>query len=260
MANFPGSPQNDQLIEVNGDTYIYASADGAWYKYQPIGANLVTTDTANIVSTVSSTSSTTGALKVAGGAGIAGNVYAGAVYTNSYFYANGSALSGGVGFTGSSGAGFTGSAGSSGFTGSAGAAGFVGSQGAIGFTGSAGSDIILTGTTTNATETEIFINGVANSRITVANNKSTLYEISIVSRRTDSGTESAAWNLKTLAQNNGGTVTDIGDIYEIIIADTDGNLAVDARADSASQTMRVYVTGNVGKTYSWKASVSSTEV
>ena len=44
-----------------------------------------------------------GALQVAGGAGIAGNVYAGAVYTNSLFYANGSAFVSGVTIGGSSG-------------------------------------------------------------------------------------------------------------------------------------------------------------
>lgn len=141
MANFPGSPQNAQLVEVNGVTYRYNSALAAWFKYQPTTANVVTTDTANIVSTITSTSTTTGALKVAGGAGIAGNVFAGAVYTNNLFYANGTTFSGGTGFTGSAGTGFTGSSGTAGFTGSAGTngtAGFTGSAGA-GFTGSAGS-------------------------------------------------------------------------------------------------------------------------
>lgn len=152
-----------------------------------------------------------------------------------------------------------------GYTGSSTGAsnGYTGSAGVIGYTGSAGtntSGTILTGETTNNTETEIFINGVSNSRIPVALNKAVLYEISIVGRRTDVPNEVAAWSLKAVAENVNGTVTDIGDVYELVIVDTDGNLSVDARSDSASQTMRIYVTGNVGKAYSWKASVTSVEI
>ena len=44
--------------------------------------------------TTTSTSTTTGALQVKGGAGIVGNVVAGAVYTNSFLYANGQAYAG----------------------------------------------------------------------------------------------------------------------------------------------------------------------
>ena len=126
-------------ISVNGIIYTYDQTNNSWTKTST-SANVVTTDTANITSNTTSTSTTTGALKVAGGVGVTGNVYAGAVYTDSYFYANGSVLSGGVGYTGSTGSGYTGSrgySGSVGFVGSTGV-GFVGSQGIIGYTGSAG--------------------------------------------------------------------------------------------------------------------------
>jgi hypothetical protein len=137
--SFPGTPRNNQLVAVNGIIYIYNQTDDAWTKYGTTSANLITTDTANITSNTSSIGTTTGALQVAGGLGVQGNVFAGAVYTDSYFYANGAALSGGVGFTGSSGTGFTGSAGAAGavgFTGSAGTGG--GGGGGTGYTGSAG--------------------------------------------------------------------------------------------------------------------------
>lgn len=114
--SFPSSATHNQLITVNGIVYIYSSANNTWTKYSQTHANIITTDTANIISTTSSTSTTTGALKVAGGAGIQGNVFAEAVYTNSYFYANGTALSGTIGFTGSAVTGFSGS---TGYTGSA---------------------------------------------------------------------------------------------------------------------------------------------
>jgi hypothetical protein len=51
----------------------------------------------NITSTLQSTSTTTGALKVAGGAGIAGNVYLGNIFSNQYYWANGSPFSSGGG-------------------------------------------------------------------------------------------------------------------------------------------------------------------
>lgn len=64
-------------------------------------AGSIDTSTANRITTsntTASTSTTTGALIVAGGAGIAGNINAGAIYTNSIFYSNGSPyISGGGG-------------------------------------------------------------------------------------------------------------------------------------------------------------------
>lgn len=96
-------------------------------------------DTANIVLTTASTSTTTGALTVAGGAGVAGNVYVGAVYTDSYFYANGTPFS---------------TAGALGYTGSAGAQGLIGYTGSAG-TGGSGSGSVL-GTLASGTVTNTF--------------------------------------------------------------------------------------------------------
>ena len=118
---FPSSPTQGHIAIVNGIRYTYNATLNAWFRTAPTSANVITTDTANVVSNTSSTSTTTGALRVAGGVGIVGNVYAG-----NFFYANGAALSSGsgsVGYTGSTGSGYTGSTGSLGYTGSAGAAG-----------------------------------------------------------------------------------------------------------------------------------------
>jgi len=64
---FPTSPVNNQQATVNGITYTYNSTDSAWYR---TGTIL----TANITSNMASTSTTTGALQVAGGVGIVGNI------------------------------------------------------------------------------------------------------------------------------------------------------------------------------------------
>ena len=125
---FPLSPSNGQVTAVNGIVYTYDLANEAWYRSGATSANLITTDTANVTSNTSSVSTSTGALRVGGGAGIAGNLWAGNVYSTNYFYANGAAFTGGtgaVGYTGSAGVGYVGST------------GYTGSQG-VGYTGSAG--------------------------------------------------------------------------------------------------------------------------
>ena len=66
---FPSSPANGQIAVVNNIAYVYNATLVAWFRNTLTSANVITTDTANIVSTISSTSTTTGALKVAGSAG-----------------------------------------------------------------------------------------------------------------------------------------------------------------------------------------------
>ncbi len=56
-----------------------------------------TTASMQITNSTASTSTSTGALKVSGGLGVAGNVNAGSVYADNYFYANGTVLSTGGG-------------------------------------------------------------------------------------------------------------------------------------------------------------------
>jgi hypothetical protein len=152
--SFPTSPIDGQIVIVNNVSYTYDSANELWYRNGQTSANVVVTDTANIVATTASTSTTTGALRVAGGIGVVGNIYAG-----NFFYANGAAVSsaGGVGYTGSAGAGSTGYTGSAGTAGSAGSVGYTGSsgsQGSTGYTGSASTAVGYTGSRgTNATNT-----------------------------------------------------------------------------------------------------------
>jgi hypothetical protein len=79
--SFPGSPSNGQIATVNNITYVYSSASNTWTKSA--------TGQVTIGNTNTSTSITTGALIVAGGAGIAGNVFAGSIYTDNLKFANG---------------------------------------------------------------------------------------------------------------------------------------------------------------------------
>jgi hypothetical protein len=118
---------------------------------------------------------------------------------------------------------------------------------------------VLHGTTTNATETEILTVG-AGTRMPVNTNTTVLYDIHIVARRTDATGESAAWELEGCADNFSGTVADVGDVYEIVVAQDDVTWDVDARADDTNNSINLYVTGAANKTIRWTAVVKTIEV
>ena len=117
---------------------------------------------------------------------------------------------------------------------------------------------VLHGTTTDATETEILT--TASTRIPVSTNTTLFYEISIVARRTDATGESGSWHLKGCVDNFSDTVADVGNVYEIAVAQDDVSLAVDARADDTNNSINIYVTGAASKTIRWTAIVKTTEV
>lgn len=118
----------------------------------------------------------------------------------------------------------------------------------------------LTGTTNNSTETEIFIGGVSNSRIAVPLNKTIYYTADVVCRRTDTTGDHAAFYIKGVATNVAGTVTDVGLVYEVVVARTDAGFAVDFRADDTNNSVGMYVTGTTGKTLLWNCALTVLEV
>jgi len=118
---------------------------------------------------------------------------------------------------------------------------------------------ILTGTTTNATETEIFVGGVSNSRVPVAADSTIMYSVDIAARRTDSDGVGAGYHFKGVIDNNSGTVADVGTLYEIIIAEDNVALSADVGADATNDTIYVKVTGIAGHTYRWVAMLTTTE-
>jgi hypothetical protein len=117
---------------------------------------------------------------------------------------------------------------------------------------------VLYGTTTNATETEILIDG--STRIPVPTDTTIFYEVSIVARRTDATGESASWHLMGCADNFSNTVANVGNVYEVAVAQDDVAWAVDVRADNTNDAINVFVTGAASKTIRWTASIKTTEV
>ncbi len=118
---------------------------------------------------------------------------------------------------------------------------------------------ILRGTTTGNTEAELYLD-TANTRIPVRANTTIFYSADIVGRRTDVTGESAGYEIKGVVDNFAGTVSDVGSLYELVVAEDDANLSVDARADDTNNTINFYVTGSTGKTIRWTALVRTTEV
>jgi hypothetical protein len=117
---------------------------------------------------------------------------------------------------------------------------------------------VLYGTTTNATEAEILIGG--STRIPVPTNTTLFYEVSIVARRTDATGESASWHLMGCADNFSNTVANVGNVYEVAVAQDDIAWVVDVRADNTNDAINVFVTGAASKTVRWTAIVKTTEV
>jgi len=118
---------------------------------------------------------------------------------------------------------------------------------------------ILRGTTTGNTEAELYLD-TANTRIPVRANTTIFYSADIVGRRTDVTGESAGYEIKGVVDNFAGTVSDVGSLYELVVAEDDAGLSVDARADDTNNTINFYVTGSTGKTIRWTALVRTTEV
>lgn len=121
-------------------------------------------------------------------------------------------------------------------------------------------EYVLFGNTTDATETELFIGGVANTRVPVAANTTIFYDIKFVARRTDASGEGGGIQIKGAVDNFSGTVADIGDLYEIIVATDNANIAVDATADDANNALKITVTGELAKNFRWTAFVKTVEV
>lgn len=73
---FPSGPTNGQIATIGGITYTYNSTKTAWVRTPSVGANLSVFSTV-ITGSTPSTSTTSGALQVTGGAGVQGNLYVG---------------------------------------------------------------------------------------------------------------------------------------------------------------------------------------
>jgi len=113
-----------------GGTTITTAPDGELVFTTRAGNVSLTANAINFLSSVANTSTNSGDLNVTGA------LTSNRIYSDNYFYANGSAFTGSLGYTGSR--GLQGIQGTTGYAGSMGSNGTTGATGAVGFTGSAG--------------------------------------------------------------------------------------------------------------------------
>ncbi len=135
---------------------------------------------------------------------------------------------------------------------------YVAARAPAGGSSSFSNQYVLTGTTTNNTETEILVGG--STRIPVATNKAVNYIANIAARRTDTAGDYAMFELRGIASNQSGTVADVGSLYELVVARTNAGYLVDARANDSNNSINIFVTGVTGHTIDWKASVQTIEI
>ena len=117
----------------------------------------------------------------------------------------------------------------------------------------------VTGTTSNNTQTEIFVDGVASSRMTISSDVTWMFEIKIAARRTDADNESAAYLFQGCIDNNAGTTALVGSLNKVVIAEDTAAWDVDVQADNTNDALIILVTGETAKTIRWTALVTIVE-
>lgn len=139
---------------------------------------------------------------------------------------------------------------------------------ALGYTPGGGGSLytrgfVFSGTTSSNTETELFVNGVANSRIEApATGRFIAYRAEFIGRRdlaqTSAINDAVYIVVYGVAEVAAGSFIDVGNLYEQIVVRSDMLVSIDVRAEGSN--LRVYVQGPTGKTYLWRVVVSLNEV
>jgi hypothetical protein len=121
------------------------------------------------------------------------------------------------------------------------------------------SSMVASGQTTDATQTEIFLDAVAASkRMTIASNTSWRFRVEILAHRTGTN-ESASYEVKGLIRNQGGTTALKGSITKTVEYEDDATWDVDVQADNTHDALVIKVTGAAAKTINWVARVTTVE-
>ena len=120
---------------------------------------------------------------------------------------------------------------------------------------------ILIAETTDASPTEMFLNGSA-SRFDIRSNSAVAFELIINAKRTDAIGEAAAIKFEGLIQRDGaeGTTSFVGIPIKTLYGKTNTAWNADISADVVNGALKVEVSGEVGKNIWWVGSVRGTEV
>lgn len=116
---------------------------------------------------------------------------------------------------------------------------------------------VLRATTSNATQTEMFLDGSA-ARMTVASGRTLVFEIQVVAR--SSGNTSAAYLIKGAIDNNSGTTSFLNAPIVEVLGEDVSSWDATVQADDTNDALVLKVTGAASTTIRWVATVRTTEV
>jgi len=118
------------------------------------------------------------------------------------------------------------------------------------------SGTVLSGTTANNTQTEIFVDGVASSRMTIATNTTWMFSAMVAAR---SATESAGYKIEGVIKNDNGTTSLVGTAVKTVFAEEDATWDVTVEADDTNDALVFKVTGDSADSVVWEVTVNKTE-
>ena len=114
----------------------------------------------------------------------------------------------------------------------------------------------LSGTTSNNTQTEIFVDGVASSRMTIATNTTWMFSAMVAAR---SATESAGYKIEGVIKNDGGTTSLVGIAVKTVFAEEDATWDITVEADDTNDALVFKVTGDSADSVTWEVTANKTE-
>ena len=121
------------------------------------------------------------------------------------------------------------------------------------------SKYISRGTTTDATQSEIFVGGVASSRISLQNNAIMSFEVLVTATR-ETTFGGAGWQFVGLLENNAGVVSILGTVTKRVMGKTTAAYDVSVDETDTNDALRIRVTGEASHTVRWMAVVNTVEV
>jgi hypothetical protein len=122
---------------------------------------------------------------------------------------------------------------------------------------------ILRNITTDATVTELFLDGVGGSEsVVIPFNSVVTFNIMVAGRRTDATGGGAGYKFEGAIRMDGtaASITFIGSPSKTILGETNSPWDANVIADTSTGTIRVTVTGQAAKTIRWVATMLTTEV
>jgi hypothetical protein len=122
---------------------------------------------------------------------------------------------------------------------------------------------VLRNITSNATTTELYLDGVtATQRIVVPNNSVWTFTILVAGRRTDTTGGGAGYRFDGVLRKDAtaGSTTLVGAVSKSVLGETNTAWNAAVTVDTTNGSLKVDVTGEAAKTIRWVATVMTTEV